>query len=66
MSEENWTTVIKPKTKLLDVNIKELWNYRFQYGYNRNINITKNRGYIQLTEEKNYLHAIGIVYNLDW
>ena len=28
MSEEKWTTVIKPKDKLLDVNIKELWVYR--------------------------------------
>lgn len=28
MSEENWTTVIKPKNKLLEVNIRELWDYR--------------------------------------
>ena len=28
MSEENWTTVIKPKSKLLEVNLKELWDYR--------------------------------------
>ncbi len=28
MTEENWTTVIKPKNKLLEVNLKELWNYR--------------------------------------
>lgn len=28
MNEEKWTTVIKPKTKLLDVNIGELWKYR--------------------------------------
>ena len=28
MSEEKWTTVIKPKNKLLDVNLKELWYYR--------------------------------------
>ena len=28
MNEENWTTVIKPKNKLLEVNLKELWNYR--------------------------------------
>ena len=40
--------------------------YRFQYGYDRDINITKNKGYIQLTEEKAYLHAIGVCYNLDW
>lgn len=28
MSKENWTTVIKPKNKLLEVNLKELWDYR--------------------------------------
>lgn len=28
MSEEKWTTVIKPKDKLLDVNIGELWKYK--------------------------------------
>ena len=28
MNEEKWTTVIKPKDKLFDVNIKELWRYR--------------------------------------
>ncbi|WP_172473153.1 ABC transporter permease [Thomasclavelia cocleata] len=26
--EKNWTTVIKPKTNLLDLNLKELWDYR--------------------------------------
>ena len=26
--EENWTTVIKPKNKLLEVNLKEIWDYR--------------------------------------
>lgn len=40
--------------------------YRFSYGYNRDINITKKKGYIELTEEKQYMHSIGIVYNLDW
>jgi len=40
--------------------------YRFQYGYNRDINITKGKGYIQLTEQTTYLHAIGISYNLDF
>lgn len=40
--------------------------YRFQYGYNRDVNITKRKGYIQLTEETSYLHAIGMTYNLDW
>ena len=28
MSEEKWTTVIKPKTRLLEVNFMELWDYR--------------------------------------
>lgn len=28
MNEEKWTTVIKPKNKLFEVNIKELWDYR--------------------------------------
>jgi len=40
--------------------------YRFQYGYDRDINITKTKGYIQLTEEKTFVHALGIVYNLDF
>lgn len=26
--DNQWTTVIKPKTKLLDLNLKELWQYR--------------------------------------
>ena len=40
--------------------------YRFTYGYDRDINITKNKGYIQLTEETLYTHSIGVTYNLDW
>lgn len=40
--------------------------YRFQYGYDRDINITKKQGYIELTEEKSFVHALGIVYCLDW
>ena len=40
--------------------------YRFTYGYDRDINITKNKGKIQLTEEKCFMHSIGIFYNLDW
>lgn len=29
MNEENkWTTVIKPKSKLLEIDFKEIWNYR--------------------------------------
>lgn len=40
--------------------------YRFQYGYNRDINITKNKGDVQLTEETSYQHAIGIAYHFGW
>ena len=40
--------------------------YRFQYGYDRDINITKKKGYIQLTEEQTFVHAIGISYNFDF
>ena len=40
--------------------------YRFTYGYDRDINITKKKGYIELKEEKLYMHTIGITYNLDW
>lgn len=40
--------------------------YRFQYGYDRDINITQKKGYIRLTEEKTFVHAIGIVYCLDF
>lgn len=40
--------------------------YRFTYGYDRDINITKNKGKIELTEETLYMHSIGITYNLDW
>lgn len=25
---ENWTTIIKPRTKLFEVNLKEIWDYR--------------------------------------
>ena len=26
--EENWTTIIKPRNKLFEVNLKEIWDYR--------------------------------------
>ena len=28
MSKENWTTIIKPKTGLFDINLREVWQYR--------------------------------------
>lgn len=40
--------------------------YRFQYGYDRDINITKKKGYLQLTEEKTFVHAFGVAYSLDF
>lgn len=40
--------------------------YRFQYGYDRDINITKKKGYIQLNEEKTFVHAVGVSYCLDF
>lgn len=40
--------------------------YRFTYGYDRDINVTRKKGYIELTETTLYQHAIGISYNLDW
>ncbi len=40
--------------------------YRFSYAYDRDINITKKKGYIELVEETLFHHAIGITYNLDW
>ena len=40
--------------------------YRFNYSYDRNINISKKAGNIELTEELGYQHAIGITYNFGW
>ena len=40
--------------------------YRFTYGYDRDINITKKKGYIELAEGTLYQHAIGVTYHLDW
>ena len=40
--------------------------YRFNYGYDRDINIKKKSGKIELTEEKSFQHAIGVAYNLGW
>ena len=40
--------------------------YRFQYGYDRDINITKSKSNIQLTEETSFIHAFGVTYHLGW
>jgi len=40
--------------------------YRFTYDYDRDINITKKKARIELTEETLFQHAVGVTYNLDW
>ena len=40
--------------------------YRFAYGYDRDINVTKKNSYVELTEEFGYIHSLGFVYELDW
>ena len=40
--------------------------YRFNYGYERDINITKKAGKIQLIEEFSYQHALGVTYDFSW
>lgn len=40
--------------------------YRFNYGYDRDINVKPTKQTVHLTEERMYQHAIGITYNFDW
>ena len=40
--------------------------YRFTYSYERNINITKKKGLIELEEETLFQHAFGVAYDLNW
>ena len=40
--------------------------YRFIYEYDRDVNITKKNGYIELTEKRDFTHAIGVAYNINW
>jgi len=40
--------------------------YRFRYSYNRDINITKSKGLIELTHARNFGHFIILSYNLNW
>ena len=40
--------------------------YRFTYGYARDINITKNKSLIELTNANSYCHYIILTYDLDW
>jgi len=39
--------------------------YRFTYSYDRDINITKKKGLIELTEKTLFQHAFGVTYSLD-
>ena len=40
--------------------------YRFTYGNSRDVNITHNKGLIELTNAKSYGHYIVLSYDLDW
>ncbi len=40
--------------------------YRFNYGYDRDINITKKEKLVQLTEEYGFQNAIGFTYEFGW
>ena len=40
--------------------------YRFAWGNDRDINVTKKKQYIELTEKTTFRHSIGISYDLDW
>ena len=40
--------------------------YRFTYGYSRDINITKGKSLIELTNAKSYGHYLILIYDLDW
>ena len=51
----------------LDRNNTLNFYYRFNYGYDRDINIKrKDTSVIRLTEEYSYQHAIGIAYEFGW
>ena len=40
--------------------------YRFDYAYNRDINLTKAKQNIELTHAYEYAHILSIIYNFDW
>lgn len=40
--------------------------YRFNYGYDRDVNITRSKANVELTHSYEYTHAIVITYRLDW
>ena len=40
--------------------------YRFTYGNSRDIDLTHNKGFIKLSNDKSYGHYIVLSYDLDW
>ena len=40
--------------------------YRFDYNYDRDLNITKKKGNIELTRTHTYGHVIILAYDLNW
>ena len=40
--------------------------YRFDYGYERDINITKAAQKVELTHVYEFAHILSIIYNFDW
>lgn len=40
--------------------------YRFNYSYERDINITRNKGNVELTHMYGFTHALVLTYKLDW
>ena len=50
----------------LDSNNAFNFFYRFDWTYTRDINVTKNKGYVELTEKYSPQHAIGFTYEFDW
>lgn len=40
--------------------------YRFDYSYERDINITHNKANVELTHQYGYTHALVLTYELDW
>ena len=40
--------------------------YRFNYGYERDVNITRAKANVELTHEYEFTHALVITYKLDW
>ena len=42
------------------------FSYRFGYGMDYDVNVTRNKGYVELYRVTSYEHVIGINYEFDW